>query len=110
MQAFATLDKNTAQAILVEVNQRMSQGGIKNPAGYLLGLIQKAHTGQFKPYWQNKQHQANQAAYTPIKAVTTATETTPHRRLLGATVMESTASHRQHTHAMIANLAKQLRS
>ena len=77
-QEIASLDDELKQAVLFEAHQRISQGNVKKPAGYLMSLIHKAKTGQFKPYLINK------SVETQIKQDSTRTSSHPARRVLGS--------------------------
>lgn len=101
-RALNKLDKETAQAILVEAEQRIHRGNIQNPLGYILGIIRRAQSGEFKPYWQNKQNQqSNQTKLCDTGLVSS-------RRLLEANTQTNTDM--AHTKAVVANLAQQLRA
>lgn len=52
-----TLDSETRQAVLFEVQERLVTQEIHKPAGYLFSVIQRAKSGNFKPYMQSKAQQ-----------------------------------------------------
>lgn len=100
--ALNKLDKETAQAVLIEAEQRIHRGNIQNPLGYILGIIRRAQSGEFKPYWQNKRNQqSNQTKPCDTGLVSS-------RRLLEANTQTNTDM--AHTKAVVANLAQQLRA
>ncbi|MGX3020345.1 STY4528 family pathogenicity island replication protein [Ursidibacter sp. B-7004-1] len=51
------LSDELRKAVLFEAEQRISQGSVKKPVGYLTSLIYKAKAGLFKPYLINKSPQ-----------------------------------------------------
>ncbi|OOF59758.1 STY4528 family pathogenicity island replication protein [Rodentibacter myodis] len=48
------LDQDTLQAVIFEAKQRIQDGKVAKPAGYLFNLVKRANSGEFKPYWLNK--------------------------------------------------------
>ncbi|WP_158467701.1 STY4528 family pathogenicity island replication protein [Pseudomonas putida] len=44
------LDRNVQQAVLDEWSERCEKQQVRNPAGYLYGILQKALRGEFKPW------------------------------------------------------------
>lgn len=71
------LDQSMIEAVLFEAEHRIAAGDIKNPVGYLFKLIQRAITGEFKPYLFNKQTQS---------AVNNNQEISNRRKLLGKAI------------------------
>lgn len=57
-QELAQLDFETQTAVLFEAQERIAKGHIKKPAGYLISLLRKAKSGDFKPYLLNKSVQS----------------------------------------------------
>lgn len=53
-QSLQTLPEATRQAVLLEAEQRIVNGSVKKPAGYLFSLIRKAQSGEFNPYFKQK--------------------------------------------------------
>ncbi|WP_233141466.1 STY4528 family pathogenicity island replication protein [Aggregatibacter actinomycetemcomitans] len=60
-QTMKGLDLGLCKALLFEVEQRITKGEVKKPQGYLMSMIQRAHRGEFKPYFY-EQHLAEQHA------------------------------------------------
>ncbi|QPB42882.1 STY4528 family pathogenicity island replication protein [Rodentibacter haemolyticus] len=58
------LDQETRQAVIFEATQRIQDGKVAKPAGYLFNLVKRANSGEFKPYWLNKNRQAETAQIT----------------------------------------------
>ncbi|OOF78810.1 hypothetical protein BKG93_06150 [Rodentibacter ratti] len=51
------LDQETLQAVIFEAIQRIQDGKVLKPAGYLFNLVKRANSGEFKPYLLNKNRQ-----------------------------------------------------
>lgn len=49
-QALAKLQPDDRQAVLAEAQARSTGGNIRNPAAYLMGLVQRALRGDFHPW------------------------------------------------------------
>lgn len=60
-QAMKGLDLGLCKALLFEVEQRITKGEVKKPQGYLMSMIQRAHRGDFKPYFY-EQYLANKCS------------------------------------------------
>ncbi|MDP8189096.1 STY4528 family pathogenicity island replication protein [Pasteurella skyensis] len=57
------LDEETQKAVLFEIQERVANGSVRKPLGYLLGLIRRAKSGDFNPYMLNKNSQPIQKAH-----------------------------------------------
>lgn len=64
LAAIQSLDADLHQPLLDEWDVRCNTGGIRNPAGYLFGLIQKAMRGEFRA-WAAKKASAAAARNAP---------------------------------------------
>ncbi|MDC2825876.1 STY4528 family pathogenicity island replication protein [Rodentibacter pneumotropicus] len=53
------LDQETLQAVIFEAIQRIQDGKVLKPAGYLFNLVKRANSGEFKPYLLNKNRQTS---------------------------------------------------
>ncbi|OOF53720.1 hypothetical protein BKK56_10865 [Rodentibacter genomosp. 2] len=53
------LDQDTLQAVIFEAIQRIQDGKVLKPAGYLFNLVKRANSGEFKPYLLNKNRQTS---------------------------------------------------
>ena len=50
MVALQQVDESLRQAVLDEWDARCRKSAVRNPAGYLFGIIQKAMRGEFKAW------------------------------------------------------------
>ncbi|MFC1040817.1 STY4528 family pathogenicity island replication protein [Pasteurella multocida] len=49
-RALTDLTPEMREAVLFEAQQRIAEGNVKKPLGYLMSLIRRAKSGEFKPY------------------------------------------------------------
>lgn len=77
-QALSKLAIQERQAVLDEAHARCAAGTVRKPAAYLLGLVQRALTGEFKP-WASTPSSSNAAPAPPEEHPTVASRarTTP---------------------------------
>lgn len=64
-QTMKGLDLGICKALFFELEQRVLKGEVKKTKGYLMGLIQRAQRGEFKPYLY-EQFLAKQSSQTQI--------------------------------------------
>lgn len=64
-QTMRGLDLGICKALFFELEQRVLKGEVKKTKGYLMGLIQRAQRGEFKPYLY-EQFLAKQSSQTQI--------------------------------------------
>lgn len=58
LSALQAVDSALRQAVVDEWNARCRASTVRNPAGYLFGIIQKAIRGEFQPWAGQQQHSA----------------------------------------------------
>jgi hypothetical protein len=89
MVALQQVDVSLRQAVLDEWEARCASTHVRNPAGYLFGIVQKAIRGQFK-VWESKQAPAPSPASPPTSPARSPVDASaPHPAVQAAMAQEN---------------------